>query len=115
MGNKSYNTITATKYVERSSIEINEDGTYAEYICSGDCETATWSYDKGEIVLKFKFKEPKYNVAIDNLAPELLEKHKVNGELMVFEGDEWEIEDITINELTIIDHLPHDEFEFMYN
>ena len=54
-------------------------------------------------------------MAIDNLAPGLLEKLKANGQLMVFEGDEWEIGDITIDELTVIDHLPHDEFEFMYD
>ncbi len=112
---KVNDTINATEYVARPSVEINEDGTYAEYNCPGECETGTWSYDKGEKVLKFKFKEPKYNVPIDNLAPGLLEKLKANGQLMVFEGDEWEIEDITKNELTIIEHLPHDEFEFLYN
>lgn len=112
---KVNDTIMATEYVERPSIQINEDGTYAEYNCPWQCETGTWSYDKKEKVLKFKFKEPKYNVPIDNLAPGLLEKLKANGQLMVFEGDEWEIEDITKDELTIIEHLPHDEFDFLYN
>ncbi|MEK6152536.1 hypothetical protein WIW50_04725 [Flavobacteriaceae bacterium 3-367] len=108
-------TITAIEYVERPSIEIKVDGTYSEYNCPGECETGKWSYDKGEKVLKFKFKEPKYSVPIDNLAPGLLEKLKANGQLIVFEGDEWEIKDITQDELIIIEHLPHNEFELLYN
>ncbi len=112
---KVNDTITATEYVERPSIKISKDGTYAEYNCPGKCETGTWRYDKGEKVLKFKFKEPKYNVPIDNLAPGLLEKLKATGQLIVFEGDEWEIKDITQDELIIIEHLPHDEFELLYS
>ncbi len=76
---KVSDSITATEFVERPSIEIKEDGTYVEYNCPEDCETGTWTYDKDEKVLKFKFKEPKYNVPIDKLAPGLLEKRKTNG------------------------------------
>lgn len=109
-------TITATEIVKRPSIRINKDGTYKQYDCpTENCESGTWNYNFTEKVLKFKFEEPKYNVPIDRLAPGLLEKLKTNGQLIVSDGFEWEIAEISKNELVIIEHLPHNEFEFKYN
>ena len=113
---KINDTISATEIVKRPSVRINKDGTYTQYDCpTENCETGKWNYDSTEKVLKFKFKEPKYNVPIDRLAPGLLEKLKANGQLIVSEGFEWEIAEINKTELVIIEHLPHNEFEFKYN
>ena len=113
---KTNDTINATEIIQRPSVRINEDGTYEQYNCpTENCESGKWQYDSEEKVLKFKFKEPKYNVPIDRLAPGLLEKLKANGQLIVSEGFEWEIAEINQTELVIIEHLPHNEFEFRYN
>jgi len=109
-------TITATEVVKRPCIQIHKDGTFEQYDCPAEnCETGTWVYDSTEKVIKFKFKAPKYNVPIDRLAPGLLEKLKANGQLTLIEGFEWEISEINNKQMAILEHLPHNEFEFRYN
>ncbi len=113
---KINDSISATEIVKRPSVRINKDGTYEQYDCPADnYESGKWNYNSTQKVLKFNFKEPKYDVPIDRLAPGLLEKLKADGQLIVSEGFEWEIAEINKTELVIIEHLPHDEFEFKYN
>lgn len=108
--------LSALEIVKRPSVRINKDGTYEQFDCPAEnCETGKWNYKAREKVLSFKFNEPKYNVPIDRLAPGLLEKLKASGQLIISDGFEWEIAEISKTKLVIIEHLPHNEFELKYN
>jgi len=78
-------------------------------------EKGTWSYDENEKILKFVFDEPQYSVPIDKISPELLKQLTENGSLIKLTENYWEINRITADKLSIIEHLPHNEFELKYD
>ena len=52
---------------------------------------------------------------IDKLAPGLFEKLKESGSLIEFTENIMEIAELSKSELIIIEHLPHNQYEFKYN
>ena len=61
------------------------------------------------------FDKPQYNVDVDKLAPGLFEQLKESGTLIEFTENIMIITEINKSELIIVEHLPHNEFEFKYN
>ncbi len=110
-------TITATENIWRPSMQINQNGTYKLIGCenSANCETGKWIYDKEFKLFRMTFDKPKYNVPIDRVSPELLEKLKKSGTLKEFKKNEIEFVEITENELKVFDLLPSDGTELKYN
>lgn len=74
-----------------------------------------WFYDKKDDILRLIFDEPRYNVPIDKISSELLKELKEKKSLIEFTEDNWEIHMISSDELFIIEHLPHNEFDLKYN
>ncbi|UOK43657.1 MULTISPECIES: hypothetical protein [Flavobacterium] len=109
-------TIVAIETFVRADIEFKNDGTYKFLNCPFDngCQNGKWKYNRTEKKINFIFDKPVYNVPIDKIEPELLEQLKKEGVLIATKGFEWEIAEINPNELQIIEHLPHNEFEFDY-
>ena len=109
-------SIQAVEEVYRPSIKINETGNYELFNCEKtQCEKGIWKYDSSEKILLLTFDKPKYNVDIKKLAPGLLEQLKKSGTLREIKENFMEIAKINKTELIIIEHLPHNEFEFKYN
>ncbi|MDO6814029.1 hypothetical protein [Tenacibaculum soleae] len=77
-------------------------------------ENGNWSYNVEDEILDFVFDKPQYSVPIDKISSELFQKLKKEGKIFEFKGDSWEIHSIIENELLIIEHLPHNEFELKY-
>jgi len=108
-------TLKAVEEVSRPDIIFKNNKEYKILDKGIIIEKGKWSYDDKNSILKFIFDEPKYNVPIDKVSPELLEKLKKNGSLIEFTENSWEIHEITNESLSIIEHLPHNEFDFKYN
>jgi hypothetical protein len=109
-------TIIAVETFVRANIEFKKDGTYKFLNCPFDngCPNGKWKYNRIDKRIDFIFDKPIYNVPIDKIEPELLKQLKEEGALIETKGFEWEIAEINLNELIIIEHLPHNEFEFDY-
>lgn len=101
--------------VSRPDVEFKSDKRYSLLKNDEVMESGTWQFDNDHRVLKFIFDNPKYNIPLDKISPELLEKAKKNGSIIEFTGDVWEIHKISDSRLLIIEHLPHNEFELNYN
>ncbi|WP_435139288.1 hypothetical protein [Formosa sp. A9] len=110
-------TITALENIWRPSMQINKNGTYKLIGCENptNCETGKWIYDKEFKLFRMIYDKPKYNVPIDRVSPELLEKLKKSGTLKEFTKNEIEFVEITENELKVFDLLPSDGTELKYN
>ena len=110
-------SITAKEIIWRPGMQINKDGTYKLIGCENptNCESGKWIYDKEYKLFRMIFDEPKYNVPIDRVSPELLEKLKKSGTLQKFTKNEIEFIEITENELKVFDLLPSDGTELKYN
>lgn len=108
--------INATEKIIRPNIKIHNTGEYEFLNCNkSECEKGTWKYDETEKVLRLTFDKPQYNVDIDKLAPGLFEKLKESGSLIEFTENIIEIAELSKSELIIIEHLPHNQYEFKYN
>ncbi len=109
-------SLKATEKVSRPNVIFYEDKSYAIIDKKIDViEKGRWFYDEKEKVLKFIFDKPKYNVPIDKIPSEMLNRLKKDGTIVEFKEDNWEIHQITKEKLSIIEHLPHDEYELKYN
>ena len=109
-------SIKATEKINRPNIKVHKTGKYEFLNCNkSECEKGTWKYDETEKVLRLAFDKPQYNVNIDKLAPGLFEKLKESGSLIEFTENIIEIAELSKSELIIIEHLPHNQYEFKYN
>lgn len=109
-------TLEVTEKVSRPDVVFYEDKSYEVIDSHTDVtEKGHWSYDEKDKVLKFIFDEPKYNVPIDKMSVEMLNKLREDGSIIEFKEDSWEIHQITGEKLSVIEHLPHNEFELKYN
>lgn len=110
------NTIQATEQTYRPNIRINKNGSYELFNCKKkQCEKGNWKYESLDKILLLTFEKPKYNIDIDKLAPGLLEQLKKSGAIIEIKENVMEIAKINKTEFIIIEHLPHNEFEFKYN
>ena len=109
-------SIQRTDQIYRPNIKIKKNGEYEFLNCKKpDCNKGTWEYDNTDKILRLTFDKPQYNVEIDKLTPGLLEQLKESGTLIEFKENYIEIAELSKTELIIIEHLPHNEFEFKYN
>ncbi|RSC92062.1 hypothetical protein [Tenacibaculum singaporense] len=100
----------------RPNVVFNKDMSY--FIIDNMRDTldkGVWHYDNKERQLKLIYDEPKYNVPIKQLSPKLIKKLKENNRLIKSESFFWEINKVNKNELILIEHKPHNEFELKYN
>ncbi|MDE1208309.1 hypothetical protein [Tenacibaculum larymnensis] len=100
----------------RPNVVFNKDMSYLIIDNKRDTlDKGIWHYDNKERQLKLIYDEPKYNVPIKQLSPKLIKKLKENNRLIKSECFFWEINRVTKNELILIEHKPHNEFELKYN
>lgn len=109
-------TIVAKETFALSNIEFKSDGTYKFLNCPFDnvCPNGKWKYNSIDKKIDFIYDKPIYNIPLDKIPPKLLKQLQKEGAIIEIKGTEWEIAEIDTNELKIIEHLPHNEFEFDY-
>lgn len=108
-------TLKVLEQVSRPDIVFEKTKKYKIINNGLVIEKGVWSYNTKDKILQFVFDKPKYNVPINKVSPELLEKLKKQGALIEFKENSWEIHKIDDESLSIIEHLTHNEFELKYN
>lgn len=107
--------INVTEKIIRPNIIFRRNKAYEIIQENKIIEKGKWLYDDKIKILKLIYDKPKYNVPIDKLSNELYNKMKREGLLIEFKENNLEIHQIDNNRLSIVEHIPHNEFELKYN